>query len=61
MEAITTIGENTMSNRENIDRDAEREGLALKKQGRDKQSRWHYIREQTSDHNTEKMRKLFGG
>ena len=48
-----------MYNRDEIDAQAEREGLALKKQGRGKQSRWHYIREQTSDHNTEKMRKLF--
>lgn len=44
-----------------IDAEAAREGLALRKQGRDKQSRWHYIREQTSNHNTEKMRKLFRG
>lgn len=48
-----------MYNKQEIDAQAEREGAALKKQGRDKQSRWYYIREQTSDYNNEKMRKLF--
>ena len=48
-----------MSYEDDIDVQAEREGLALKKQGRSKQSRWHYIREQTSNYNNEKIRKLF--
>jgi len=48
-----------MYNKDKIDSDAEREGLALCKQGRDRQSKYRYIREQTSDYNTEKMRKLF--
>jgi len=50
-----------MYNKGNIDKDAEREGLALKKQGRDRQSRWYYIREQTSNYNNERLNKLFKG
>lgn len=44
----------------NIDAQAEREGSALKKQGQYTQSKYQYIRQQTEDYNTEKMRKLFG-
>lgn len=43
-----------------IDAEAAREGTALKKQGRYTQSRYQYIRQQTEDYNSEKMRKLFG-
>ena len=42
-----------------IDADAEREGLALKKQGRYTQSKYQYIRQQTEDYNTERLNKLF--
>lgn len=48
-----------MYNRGSIDKQAEREGTALKKQGRYKQSRYHRIREQKSDYNTEKFNKTF--
>ena len=44
-----------------IDIQAEREGVALRKQGRYRQSRWYYIREQTSDYNKEKLDKVFRG
>lgn len=48
-----------MYNKNEIDAQAEREGLALKKQGRYTQSKYQYIRQQTENYNTEKMRKLF--
>lgn len=46
-----------MYDKQNIDKEAEQEGLALQKQGRYKQTKWYYIREQTSDYNTERFRK----
>ncbi len=42
-----------------IDKDAEREGIALRKQGRYTQSKYRYIRQQTDNYNKLKMDKLF--
>ena len=54
------MGENTMNkNTDDIDIQAEREGIALKKQGRYTQSKYRYLREQLSDYNTEKLNKIF--
>ena len=54
------MGENTMNkNIDGIDMQAEREGIALKKQGRYTQSKYRYLREQLSDYNTEKLNKVF--
>ena len=51
--------ERSYENPLDFDRQAEREGLALKKQGQYTQSKYQYIRQQTENYNTEKMRKLF--
>jgi len=48
-----------MAKLDDIDRQAEREGIALKKQGRYTQSKYRYLREQLSDYNTEELNKIF--
>ena len=48
-----------MYDKENIDKEAEREGIALKKQNQYAQSKYQYIRQQTEDYNTERLNKLF--
>ena len=48
-----------MYNKKDIDVIAEREGTALRRQGRYKQSRYVYIGKQTSEHNAEEFNKLF--
>jgi len=47
-----------MYGKENIDRDAEREGAALKQQGRYKQSRYRWVRLQ-EEHKQHIKRKAF--
>jgi hypothetical protein len=44
-------------NREDIDKQAEREGRALAKQGRREQR--EHVRQQTSDYNREQFERLF--
>lgn len=46
-------------NKENIDRDAEREGAALRKQGQYYPSKYQYIRQQTDNYNKRCFDKLF--
>ena len=50
-----------MYNKTNIDREAEQEGTALKKQGRYTQTKYRYIRQQTDSYNKIQMDRLFRG
>ncbi len=50
-----------MCDKANIDKDAEREGQALKKQGRYTQTKYRYIRQQTDNYNKTQLDKLFRG
>lgn len=48
-----------MYNKNEIDLQAEREGTALRKQGRYTQSRYQRIRQQTDNYNKQQLDKLF--
>ncbi len=48
-----------MYNKNEIDAEAEREGTALKKQGRYTQSKYQYIRQQTDNYSKQQLNKLF--
>lgn len=48
-------------NKNSIDKDAEREGEALRKQGQYTKSKYQYIRQQTDNYNKQQLDKLFRG
>lgn len=50
-----------MYSKDSINKQAEREGLALRKQGQYWQSRCAHIRQQTDNYNKQRLDKLFRG